>query len=95
MGQPFIDQDSFAWLQDDADLEANTAIGSTNDQLTSPTLDSNYRLRFLLQNTGDKDDEEKTLSVRTRWGENIQGMTLEAFLERIQQDTETRKVETG
>jgi hypothetical protein len=56
MGQPFIDQDSFAWLQDDDDLELNTAIGSTNDQLTSPTLDSNYRLRFLLQNTGDKDD---------------------------------------
>ena len=44
---------------------------------------------------GDKEVEERTLSVRTRWGENIQGMTLEAFLERIQQETEARKVETG
>jgi threonyl-tRNA synthetase len=44
---------------------------------------------------GDKEVEEKTLSVRARWGENIQGMTLEAFLERVQQETEDRKVETG
>ncbi|MGW8321382.1 MAG: His/Gly/Thr/Pro-type tRNA ligase C-terminal domain-containing protein, partial [Thermodesulfobacteriota bacterium] len=44
---------------------------------------------------GDKEVEERSLSVRTRWGENIQGMTLEAFLERILQETEARKVETG
>ena len=43
---------------------------------------------------GDKEVEERTLSVRTRGREHT-GMTLEAFLERIQQETEARKVETG
>ena len=55
MGQPYIDQDSFAWLEDDGDLEANTAIGATNDDFANPIVDTNYRLRFLLQNTGAKD----------------------------------------
>jgi hypothetical protein len=55
MGQPYIDQDSFAWLEDDGDLEANTAIGATNDDLANPVFDTNYRLRFLLKNTGSKD----------------------------------------
>jgi threonyl-tRNA synthetase len=44
---------------------------------------------------GDKEVEERTLSVRTRWGENIQGMSLEAFLERVRGEMEARKVETG
>ncbi len=44
---------------------------------------------------GDKEVEEKTLSVRTRSGENIQGVTLEAFLDRIRQETESRRVEAG
>jgi threonyl-tRNA synthetase len=44
---------------------------------------------------GDKEIEEATLSVRTRSGENIPKMTLEQFVERIQQDVEGKKVETG
>ncbi len=44
---------------------------------------------------GDKEVEERTLSVRTRAGENIQGMTLEAFIERVQQEVEGREVQTG
>jgi threonyl-tRNA synthetase len=44
---------------------------------------------------GDKEVESETLSVRTRSGENIQGMALETFLDRIQQDVESRKVEGG
>jgi len=44
---------------------------------------------------GDKEVEESTLSVRTRSGENIPKMTLEQFIDRIQQDVQERKVETG
>jgi threonyl-tRNA synthetase len=44
---------------------------------------------------GDKEVEGGTLSVRTRSGENIPKMTLEQFIERIQQDIEEKKVETG
>ncbi len=44
---------------------------------------------------GDKEVEERTLSVRTRSGENLQGVTLEAFLSRIREDVESRKVQTG
>ncbi|GAG22196.1 unnamed protein product, partial [marine sediment metagenome] len=49
---------SFAWLEDDDVLQANSAIGSTNDDLGAPVTDTNYRLRFLLDNTGDKDEED-------------------------------------
>lgn len=55
MGQPYIDQDSFAWRNDDGTEVTATWIDNTNDDLASPVTDTNYRLRFLLQNTGDKD----------------------------------------
>ena len=58
MGQPFLDQDSFAWRNDDGTEVTATWIGSTNDDLSSPSTDTNYRLRYLLQNTGDKDEAD-------------------------------------
>ena len=59
MGNANTIQESFAWLEDDDVLEANTPIGSTNDNLAGDAdLDTNYRLRFLLQNDGNKDETD-------------------------------------
>jgi len=55
MAQPYIDQDSFHWRNDNGSETEATWIDNANDNLASPLQDSNYRLRFLLQNTGDKD----------------------------------------
>ena len=58
MGQPYLDQDSFRWRDDDA--LSGTWLESTNDDLSSPEnwYDINIRLRFLLQNTGAKNQED-------------------------------------
>ncbi len=44
---------------------------------------------------GDKEVEEKSVSVRTRSGENLQGIALETFLDRLRQDVEERRMEVG
>jgi threonyl-tRNA synthetase len=44
---------------------------------------------------GDREVQERTLSVRARSGANLPETTLEAFLERIQRDVKERRVETG
>ncbi len=44
---------------------------------------------------GDKEAEQETLSIRTREGENIAGMRLADFVERIREEVRTRKVPTG
>jgi len=72
MGQPYLDQDSFRWRDDDA--LAGTWLEATNDPLSNPEsyLDTNIRLRFLLQNTGDKDETDGyrfayTINGGTNW----------------------------
>ncbi len=55
MGQPYYDQDSFRWREDDGSESGATWIHAANVNLSSPQLDYTYRLRYLLQNTGDKD----------------------------------------
>jgi threonyl-tRNA synthetase len=44
---------------------------------------------------GDREVEERTLSVRTRSGETLQGLSLERFLERLEKDVGGREVEAG
>lgn len=58
MGQPFTDQDTFRWREDDA--LAGTWIEDKGNDLSDPDswLDTNIRIRFLLQNTGDKDETD-------------------------------------
>lgn len=42
---------------------------------------------------GDKEVEQRTLSVRTRTGENLPEMSLDAFLERVEEEIRTRSIE--
>lgn len=56
-GSAVIDQDSFRWRYDNGSESAAGWVDSTNVNPASSNFDydTNYRLRYLLQNTGTKD----------------------------------------
>lgn len=59
---PFVDQDSFRWKLDVVGLNVDSdwaeAINTQLGTVTTIAYDVNFRLRFLLQNTGDKDESD-------------------------------------
>jgi hypothetical protein len=59
-GSPFIDQDSFRWRYDNGSESAAGWVDVTNSNpaASSFNYDTNYRLRYLLQNTGTKDKSD-------------------------------------
>lgn len=82
MGQPYYDQDTFRWREDDGTEATASWIGDPNQDLSSPQTDYTYRLRFLLQNTGDKDGSGFTprLEYRRNGGTWTQVTTTSNFV---------------
>lgn len=56
MGQPYYNQQSFRWRDDDGSETGATWLAVANAALPNPAADTTYRLRVLVQNTGDKAD---------------------------------------
>lgn len=64
---PVFDQDGYRWRSDDGAENAGTSLVAENTKLTSMAKNTNYRLRFLVENTGGSGSRD----LRVDWAARV------------------------